>query len=58
MDIAQILFDNMSSQYHKLFFDWEAAAHEQALIPGKLFSDSIFDKTARILTAYVGLNHI
>lgn len=55
MNIVQTFYDNMATQYDKLFFDWQATTHEQALILGKLFSDSGFDKTARILDCACGI---
>lgn len=55
MDISQTFYDSMAPQYDKLFLDWEATTHEQALILSKLFSDSGFDKTARILDCACGI---
>ena len=55
MDITQTFYDNMAAQYDKLFLDWQSTTHEQALILSKLFSDSGFDKTARILDCACGI---
>ena len=55
MDITQTFYDNMAAQYDKLFLDWEAASHEQALILNKIFADSGFDRTARILDCACGI---
>ena len=38
MDIIQAFYNNMASQYDKLFLDWHAAAHEQALILNRIFN--------------------
>ena len=32
MDITQTFYDNMASQYDKLFLDWNATTQEQAVI--------------------------
>ncbi len=55
MNITQTFYDNLASQYDKLFLDWEAATHEQALILKKIFSDSGFDKNAQILDCACGI---
>ncbi len=55
MDITQNFYDNMATQYDKLFLDWKAASQEQALILSKLFSHSGFDTTARILDCACGI---
>ncbi len=55
MDIIQTFYDSIASQYDKLFLDWQAAAHEQAVILNKLFDESGFDKTARILDCACGI---
>ena len=62
MDIVQTFYDNLASQYHKLFLDWESATREQAVILSKIFEDNGFDRSARVLdcacgigTQYVGL---
>ena len=55
MDIIQTFYNNLAAQYDKLFLDWEAATHEQAVILNKLFSDGGFDKTARILDCACGI---
>ena len=31
MDIIQTFYDNMASQYDKLFMDWNATTQEQAM---------------------------
>ena len=55
MDITQTFYDNLASQYDKLFLDWQAATHEQALILDKIFRDKGFDNTARILDCACGI---
>ncbi len=55
MDITQTFYDNMASQYDKLFLDWQATTKEQAEILDKLFADSGFDRTARILDCACGI---
>ncbi len=32
MSITQTFYDNLASQYDKLFLDWEDTTHEQASI--------------------------
>lgn len=55
MDIIQTFYDNMATQYDKLFLDWQATTHEQAVILDKLLADSGFDRTARILDCACGI---
>ena len=55
MDITQIFYDNMATQYDKLFLDWQATTHEQAVILNKLFVDNGFDRTAHILDCACGI---
>ena len=55
MNITQTFYDNLAAQYDKLFQDWEATTHEQALILNKIFVDSSFDRTARILDCACGI---
>ena len=55
MNITQTFYDNMATQYDKLFLDWHAAVREQASILHSIFSDSGFDKTARILDCACGI---
>ena len=55
MDIIQTFYDNIATQYDKLFFDWQATMHEQAVILNRIFADSGFDKTARILDCACGI---
>lgn len=55
MNIIQDFYNNLASQYDKLFFDWESATKEQATILNKLFTDNGFDKTANILDCACGI---
>lgn len=55
MDITQTFYDSMASQYDKLFLDWTATTHEQALILNKIFLDNGFDKSAAVLDCACGI---
>lgn len=55
MDIIQTFYDNLASQYDKLFFDWEKTTKEQALILSRIFSDNGFDLSAQILDCACGI---
>ena len=55
MNITQTFYDNLASQYDKLFFDWQAATREQAVILDKLFRANGFDPSARILDCACGI---
>lgn len=55
MDITQTFYDNLASQYDKLFLNWQATTKEQAAILNKLFSDNGFDDSARILDCACGI---
>lgn len=55
MNIAQNFYDNMASQYDKLFLDWQSATHEQAVILDRIFSETGFDRTAGILDCACGI---
>lgn len=55
MDIIQIFYDDMASQYDKLFHDWKASTREQAVILDKIFSDYGFGKRAKILDCACGI---
>ena len=55
MDITQTFYDNMATQYDKLFQDWQATTHEQAVILSKIITENGFDKTARILDCACGI---
>ena len=55
MNITQTFYDNMASQYDKLFFDWQAATREQAQILDRIFRDQGFDRRARVLDCACGI---
>ena len=55
MDIIQTFYDNLASQYDKLFSDWQATTHEQAKILDTIIRDSGFDRTASILDCACGI---
>ena len=55
MDIVQTFYDRMATQYDKLFFDWQAATKEQACILDRLFRESGFDRSARVLDCACGI---
>lgn len=55
MDITQTFYDNMASQYDKLFLDWQATTHEQAIILDRIFAQEGFDKKARVLDCACGI---
>ena len=55
MDITQSFYNNMASQYDKLFQDWQATTHEQALILEKIFSDRGFDRSVKLLDCACGI---
>lgn len=55
MDIIQTFYDNLASQYDKLFLDWQATTQEQAVILNKIFKDNGFDGTAGILDCACGI---
>ena len=55
MDIVQTFYDNLASQYDKLFLDWQASSHEQGLILNKIFRAYGFDDSARILDCACGI---
>lgn len=55
MDIVQTFYDNMASQYDKLFRDWNETTREQAVILDKIIAANGFDKTARILDCACGI---
>lgn len=55
MDIIQSFYDNLASQYDKLFLDWQATVKEQAIILDKLFEENGYDKQAEILDCACGI---
>ena len=55
MTIIQTFYDNMASQYDKLFADWQATTREQAEILDRIFRSCGFDRTAGILDCACGI---
>ena len=55
MNITQSFYDNMASQYDKLFLDWHSATREQAIILDRIFRAHGYDKTAGILDCACGI---
>ena len=55
MDITQTFYNNMASQYDKLFLDWNATTHEQALILDRIFRQHGFGRTDSILDCACGI---
>ncbi len=55
MDITQTFYDNLASQYDKLFLDWQSTTHEQAIILNRLFQENGFDTSASILDCACGI---
>lgn len=55
MNITQTFYDNLASQYDKLFLDWDAATREQADILDAIFAANGFARTARILDCACGI---
>ena len=55
MNITQTFYNNLAPQYDKLFLDWNATVHEQAIFLSKLFKDNGFDEAAHILDCACGI---
>ena len=55
MSIIQTFYDNLATQYDKLFLDWKATTREQAEILHKIFKSNGFDNTAKILDCACGI---
>lgn len=55
MGITQTFYNNLATQYDKLFLDWQATTQEQAVILNKLFQDNGFDNSANILDCACGI---
>ena len=55
MDITQTFYDNMASQYDKLFSDWQATTIEQAVILNEIFNKFGFDQSSRVLDCACGI---
>ena len=55
MNITQNFYNNMASQYDKLFLDWDTSVEEQAVILDRIFRKQGFDASARILDCACGI---
>ena len=55
MDIVQTFYDELATQYDKLFLDWQATTDEQAAMLHKLFQENGFDRSAHILDCACGI---
>ena len=55
MSITQTFYNNLATQYDKLFLDWKATTREQAEILHKIFESNGFDNTAKILDCACGI---
>ena len=55
MSIIQTFYDNLATQYDKLFLDWQATTKEQAEILNRIFHNNGFDHTAEILDCACGI---
>ena len=55
MDITQSFYDNMASQYDKLFLDWHATTREQADILNRIFCNNGFSTNAHVLDCACGI---
>ena len=55
MNIIQTFYDNLASQYDKLFLDWNEATAEQAVILDRLFVENGFNQSAQILDCACGI---
>lgn len=55
MDITQSFYDEMATQYEKLFLDWQSTTREQAVILDRIFKDNGFDTKALVLDCACGI---
>ena len=55
MNITQTFYNNLATQYDKLFLDWQETTREQAEILDKIFKNNGFDKNASILDCACGI---
>ncbi len=55
MDIIQNFYDNLASQYDKLFSNWQDTIKEQANILDKLFNENGYGKKSEILDCACGI---
>ena len=55
MSITQTFYDNMASQYDKLFLDWHTTTREQAALLDKLLRDRGCGPASRVLDCACGI---
>ncbi len=55
MDIIQDFYDNLASQYDRLFLDWQSTVKEQAVILERIFRANGFNENAQILDCACGI---
>ncbi|MBE6969446.1 MAG: class I SAM-dependent methyltransferase [Ruminococcaceae bacterium] len=55
MNITQTFYDNLATQYDKLFQDWQVTTQEQAVLLDRIFWDNGFDRSARLLDCACGI---
>jgi SAM-dependent methyltransferase len=55
VDIIQTFYDNMASQYDKLFLDWQSATREQAVLLDRIFRQYGFGPGTRLLDCACGI---
>ena len=55
MSIIQKFYDNLATQYDKLFLDWQETTQEQAEILSKIFKNNGFDLDAKVLDCACGI---
>ena len=55
MDIIQTFYDNLATQYDKLFLNWQATVKEQAIILDSLFKDNGYTVEAEVLDCACGI---
>lgn len=54
-DIIQTFYNNIASQYDKLFFDWKVTTNEQAKLLDKIFRNNGYGLQSRILDCACGI---
>ena len=55
MDIVQTFYDDMATQYDKLFLNWQESTREQAVILDRIFREQGYDSNVRILDCACGI---
>ena len=55
MSIIQTFYNNLATQYDKLFLDWQETTRQQAEILDKIFKSNGFDYSAKLLDCACGI---